>query len=71
MAGFTPLILDGGQFWPPLAVAIGGGVLGATLLGLAFVPSAHLLLTRGKAPRRSFALNRKAAALAAHRACGG
>ncbi|MGI9475056.1 MAG: efflux RND transporter permease subunit, partial [Rubripirellula sp.] len=46
IAGFAPLILGGGEFWPPLAIAIAGGVSGATLLALAFAPSAYLLLTR-------------------------
>ena len=40
IAGFTPLIVDGGQFWPPLAVAIAGGVGGATLLALSLIPAA-------------------------------
>ncbi len=44
MAGFTPLILGGGGFWPPLAVAIAGGVGGATILALILAPSAYLLL---------------------------
>ena len=43
IAGFTPLIIDGGQFWPPLAVAIAGGVTGATLLALSLVPAAYRL----------------------------
>ena len=52
MAGFTPLILGGGGFWPPLAVAIAGGVLGATVLAIYFSPSAYLILMcRGKATR--------------------
>ncbi len=46
IAGFTPLILAGGGFWPPLAIAVAGGVLGATLLALYFVPSATLVLFR-------------------------
>lgn len=46
MAGFTPLILDGGDFWPPMAVCIAGGVLGATLLALVLVPSVYRLLHR-------------------------
>ncbi|MEL6110199.1 MAG: efflux RND transporter permease subunit [Planctomycetota bacterium] len=41
IAGFTPLILGGGQFWPPLAVAIAGGVGGATLLALSLIPAAY------------------------------
>jgi len=47
MIGFVPLLLDGGDFWPPLAVAIAGGVGGATFLALFFVPSAYRLLRRG------------------------
>lgn len=46
MAGFTPLLISGGGFWPPVAVAIGGGVAGATLLALYFIPSAYMLLMR-------------------------
>lgn len=49
MAGFTPLILGGGGFWPPLAVSIAGGVGGATILALYLVPSAYLLLMCRKA----------------------
>ncbi len=44
MAGFAPLVLAGGGFWPPLAVAIAGGVSGATILALYFIPSAYILL---------------------------
>ncbi len=53
MAGFLPLLLDGGQFWPPLATAIACGVAGATVLGLYFVPASYLLLLRwGKCPQK-------------------
>lgn len=51
-AGFTPLILAGGEFWPPVAVAIAGGVSGATLLALGFVPAAFLLTRRLPSPFR-------------------
>ena len=44
VAGFIPLLLDGGELWPPLAICITGGVGGATLLALFFVPCAYLLL---------------------------
>ncbi len=44
MIGFVPLLLGGGGFWPPLAVSIAGGVGGATLLALYFVPCFYLLL---------------------------
>lgn len=51
IAGFLPLYLSGGSFWPPLAVAIAGGVAGATLLAIYFAPAALRLLTRlGKTP---------------------
>lgn len=50
VAGFLPLILSGGAFWPPLAIAIAGGVLGATVLALVFVPSAFLLLRPRRKP---------------------
>jgi len=42
--GFVPLLLEGGGFWPPLAVAIAGGVGGATLVALYLVPCCYLLL---------------------------
>ncbi len=43
MAGFTPLVVFGGGFWPPLAISIAGGVGGATILALYFIPSAYIL----------------------------
>ena len=48
MAGFAPLVIAGGGFWPPLAIAISGGVGGATILALYFVPSLYLVLIGGK-----------------------
>jgi multidrug efflux pump subunit AcrB len=49
MAGFTPLLLSGGGFWPPLAVSIAGGVGGATILALFYVPAAYILvMCRGR-----------------------
>lgn len=42
--GFLPLLLfTGGDFWPPLAIVIAGGVGGATLLALFFVPHAYVM----------------------------
>lgn len=49
--GFVPLLLGGGEFWPPLAVAIAGGVIGATLLALYLIPAAYLIIIRGKTRR--------------------
>ena len=46
VVGFVPLILAGGGFWPPLAVAVGAGVLGATLIALTFVPCTMLLFAQ-------------------------
>lgn len=44
IAGFVPLVIAGGEFWPPLAITIAGGVGGATLLALYFVPSLKRIL---------------------------
>lgn len=44
VAGFIPLLVDGGKFWPPLAVCIIGGVSGTTILALYLVPCAYILL---------------------------
>ena len=59
IAGFLPLIIAGGGFWPPMAVTIAGGVGGATILALIFVPACYLLLMK-----RSFKCS--ATASAAH-----
>lgn len=45
--GFLPLILEGGGFWPPFAMAIGGGVLLSTVVSFYFVPPAFALLAKG------------------------
>tara|TARA_B100000749_G_scaffold265955_1_gene241549 strand:- start:14645 stop:15448 length:804 start_codon:yes stop_codon:yes gene_type:complete len=46
IGGFMPLILAGGGFWPPFAVAIAGGSLLTTLLSFYFVPACFLLMAR-------------------------
>lgn len=51
IAGFMPLILAGGGFWPPMAIAIAGGVVGCTILALLFVPAAFGWLARMKYSR--------------------
>lgn len=48
IAGFFPLIMAGGGFWPPMAIAIAGGVVGCTLLALVFVPSAFAWIMKKK-----------------------
>ena len=49
--GFLPLILGGGAFWPPFAVAIAGGVLLSTVVSFYFTPPAFALLARRKTQR--------------------
>jgi len=45
VGGFLPLlVLVGGAFWPQLAIVLVGGIMGATLVALIFVPAAYLLL---------------------------
>ena len=46
VGGFLPLLLSGGAFWPPLAVVIAGGVLGASLLALIWVPAGYLIVLK-------------------------
>jgi multidrug efflux pump subunit AcrB len=50
LGGFMPLILDGGGFWPPFALAIAGGTLLTSVLSFLMVPAAFRLF----ATRRSF-----------------
>ncbi len=46
IGGFFPLIVFGGRFWPPLAPAIAGGVAGASILALYFVPAVTIAMRR-------------------------
>lgn len=46
IAGFLPLYLSGGDFWPPTAVCVSMGVAGSTFLALFFVPCAFIVLNR-------------------------
>ncbi|MGF1681714.1 efflux RND transporter permease subunit [Photobacterium minamisatsumaniensis] len=48
IGGFMPLILAGGGFWPPFAVAIAGGTLLTTLISFYFVPAAFRLAVKYK-----------------------
>jgi multidrug efflux pump subunit AcrB len=50
VGGFMPLMLEGGGFWPPFAVAIAGGTVLTTLLSFYFVPAVFRLM----AGRRAF-----------------
>ncbi|WP_299004086.1 efflux RND transporter permease subunit [uncultured Shewanella sp.] len=49
IGGFLPLIIAGGGFWPPFAIAIAGGTLLTTLLSLIWVPVMYKLMMK---PRR-------------------
>ncbi|MGB2741067.1 MAG: efflux RND transporter permease subunit [Cognaticolwellia sp.] len=49
VGGFLPLILAGGGFWPPFAVAVAGGTVLTTILSFIFVPAAFSLLSQRKA----------------------
>lgn len=53
VAGFAPLVIAGGGFWPPLAITIAGGVGGATLLALYYIPSAYILVMCRQCPLRA------------------
>lgn len=46
--GFLPLILAGGGFWPPFAVAIAGGVMLSAVISFFFTPAAFTLIYREK-----------------------
>jgi multidrug efflux pump subunit AcrB len=55
--GFLPLILAGGGFWPPFAMAIAGGVLLSTVVSFYFVPPMFRLLQgRGRRPAEAGAI---------------
>ncbi|MEL6125937.1 MAG: efflux RND transporter permease subunit [Pseudomonadota bacterium] len=45
--GFVPLILLGGDFWPPFAEVFAGGLLLLTLVTFIFTPCAYRLLIAG------------------------
>lgn len=57
VGGFLPLILAGGGFWPPFAIAIAGGTVLTTLLSFIFVPAAFAWFSQ----RCAFDLNEQAA----------
>ena len=50
--GFLPLILQGGGFWPPFAMAVAGGVLLSTVVSFYFTPPMFVLLYAGRARLR-------------------
>ncbi len=46
IAGFLPLYMSGGEFWPPTAICVSMGVAGSTFLALFFVPCGYLVLNK-------------------------
>ena len=49
IGGFLPLLLfTGGDFWPPLAIVLAGGISGATILALFAVPTLYSLFRQPK-----------------------
>lgn len=53
IGGFIPLIVWGGIFWPPLAVAVAGGMIGATILALFYVPPCYRLFGKRRKKEQS------------------
>lgn len=49
VGGFFPLIMAGGPFWPPFAVAIAGGAFLSMIVSFYFAPAAFIWLTRMRA----------------------
>ena len=61
IGSFLPLLIFiGGQFWPPLAIVLAGGVGGSTLLAFTFTPAMFRLLICRRANRHQ-ALDHKVA----------
>ena len=49
IGGFLPLLLfSTGDFWPSLSIVLAGGVGGATLLAMLYVPAAYVLIGPSK-----------------------
>ncbi|MEO1670881.1 MAG: efflux RND transporter permease subunit, partial [Cyanobacteria bacterium J06631_2] len=53
IAGFIPLLISGGVFWQPLAIAITGGISGSSILALYFVPAVYLTIKSRDRQRKS------------------
>ncbi|MEM7643687.1 MAG: efflux RND transporter permease subunit [Pseudomonadota bacterium] len=51
VGGFLPLILAGGGFWPPFAMAVAGGVALSTVVSFYFTPPAFRLVYARKRPK--------------------
>jgi predicted RND superfamily exporter protein len=56
--GFLPLILGGGGFWPPFAMAIAGGVALSVTLAFALTPQLFALTLPRRAAARAPRISR-------------
>ncbi|MGB3554739.1 MAG: efflux RND transporter permease subunit [Jannaschia sp.] len=55
VGGFLPLILAGGGFWPPFAMAVAGGVALSTVVSFYFTPPAFRLVYAGRRGKADWA----------------
>ena len=46
IAGFVPLLINGGPFWRSLSIAIAGGITGSSVMALYFAPAIYALIYR-------------------------
>ena len=47
IGGFLPLIvIVGGDFWPSMSIVLAGGIGGASIMALLFIPAAYRMLRR-------------------------
>ena len=64
MGGFVPLLVfSGGEFWPPLAVVMAGGVGLSVILSLVLTPALVTLVVRRRARQRAAAALPQAASV--------
>ena len=57
VAGFVPLLISGGTFWPPLAVVIAGGVGFSIILSLWFTPISYRLIRARRWKKHNHAID--------------
>ncbi|MEM7229057.1 MAG: efflux RND transporter permease subunit [Planctomycetota bacterium] len=57
VGGFLPLLIfTGGDFWPSLAIVMAGGITGATILAILFVPAMYRLIMLLPGSRRALSV---------------
>jgi antibiotic biosynthesis monooxygenase (ABM) superfamily enzyme len=40
------IVIVGGDFWPSMSIVLAGGITGASIMALVFIPAAYRLLRR-------------------------